>query len=308
MKVTRENLHALVWTKTGKEAAELLGVSGVYLGRVCEALGVPRPPRGWWQKKLVGRASPPVPLPPAKPGHPVEWSKQGHGTPPIWSFDRHRKTWATSRASGMHPLSVEALRIFGRATPARGSRTLWTRSGAAIDLTVSSETLDQGIRAANAFFLALEKRGHFVTVAARQGFIRPQIDCGSDASRDDPPPPTWTPRWPTVAVVDGTAIGVAVMEIQERTEVQYMGDGRFIPIPTARRRRADKVVGITWRQSQWLPTGGLKLVAYSPFHSVPWQRHFVLPRSERENFSTVVVELEESARTLSAPYREAGFP
>ncbi|WP_296104714.1 hypothetical protein [uncultured Agrobacterium sp.] len=199
------------------------------------------------------------------------------------------------------------MRLFGAARPARGTTMLWTRSGAAIDLTVSPDALDEGIAAANALFLALEDRGHQVSVAARQGFIRPKIDC-RERSGGDPPSLPWAPLWPTIAVVGGVAIGLAFMEIHERAEVQYAGNGRFLPLAATKRKRADKIVGITWQQSQLRPTGRLKVAAYSPFHTVPWQRHFLLEGSGRQQLSSVVLSLEEFAITLSATYREAGFP
>src|SRR6185437_14057174 len=53
------------------------GVSSSYMARVCSALNVPRPERGYWAKKAVGKA-PAVPaLPDARPGDQLAWSPGG---------------------------------------------------------------------------------------------------------------------------------------------------------------------------------------------------------------------------------------
>ncbi len=57
MSLTREELHRLVWSTPMIKVAIELGVSGSYLARVCTALGVPRPERGYWAKVAVGGAS-----------------------------------------------------------------------------------------------------------------------------------------------------------------------------------------------------------------------------------------------------------
>ena len=45
--MTREELYNLVWSTPASTAAVWLGISDVYLGRVCRSLDVPKPPRGY---------------------------------------------------------------------------------------------------------------------------------------------------------------------------------------------------------------------------------------------------------------------
>lgn len=71
----REELYQLVWAEPMIRAAARFEVSGSYLARVCEALNVPRPDRGCWQKLAVGKAPAPEPLPEAQPGDQVVWRK-----------------------------------------------------------------------------------------------------------------------------------------------------------------------------------------------------------------------------------------
>lgn len=50
----REKLYEEVWQQPVLEVADSYGVSGVYLGRVCRALCVPVPPRGYWARVRSG--------------------------------------------------------------------------------------------------------------------------------------------------------------------------------------------------------------------------------------------------------------
>lgn len=52
--ITREDLYELVWSTPMIKVAEKFDVSGIYLARVCAALRVPRPERGYWAKLAVG--------------------------------------------------------------------------------------------------------------------------------------------------------------------------------------------------------------------------------------------------------------
>ncbi len=53
---SRKELYNLVWSKPMTKVAEQFGVSGSFMARVCAALRVPRPERGYWAKLAVGRA------------------------------------------------------------------------------------------------------------------------------------------------------------------------------------------------------------------------------------------------------------
>lgn len=312
MSITREQLYRLVCEIPQQHLARQLGVSNSYLARVCTALDVPRPPRGWWAKRAVGTAPPLPPLSAPRPGHPTEWSRKGVGTGPIFQFHRRRRLWASARSIGMHPLAAYAVEVFGAAEANGGSDVLRTRAKQAIDLTVSKDVVDQAIACANAIFMALEQRGHAVEVAARRGFIRPAMD-----GRDGPATharefrePDWTPLWPTVAAIAGTPVGLAILEIQELVDMQYVGDGNFVRVSGPARQGAHPVVGITWQEKRWTPTGRLKLVAYSPVFSVSWRSEWPLRDLEHdvEELAGIIAELERSAATLSAPYAQAVLP
>ena len=75
--VSREELYELVWSTPMIKVAEKFTVSGSYMARVCSALHVPRPERGYWAKLAVGKAPQKPPLPDAQPGDQLSWSQDG---------------------------------------------------------------------------------------------------------------------------------------------------------------------------------------------------------------------------------------
>ncbi len=52
--LTRERLYELVWAKPRTQLAREMGVSDVWIGKQCRALGVPMPPRGYWANLAAG--------------------------------------------------------------------------------------------------------------------------------------------------------------------------------------------------------------------------------------------------------------
>lgn len=75
--LTREALYELVWSEPMLKVAARCGVSSSYMARVCTLLNVPRPPRGYWAKLVVGKALPIPPLPDPRPGDELVWARDG---------------------------------------------------------------------------------------------------------------------------------------------------------------------------------------------------------------------------------------
>lgn len=53
--LSREELFALVWERPTSEIAIELGISDVAVGKLCEKLQVPKPPRGYWARVEAGQ-------------------------------------------------------------------------------------------------------------------------------------------------------------------------------------------------------------------------------------------------------------
>ena len=63
--LTREQLHARVWSTSTVQLAHELGVSDVAFAKLCRRRNIPRPTRGYWAKIAAGHSPVPVTLPPA---------------------------------------------------------------------------------------------------------------------------------------------------------------------------------------------------------------------------------------------------
>lgn len=57
MKLSRQELYDLVWSKPITHASKELGISDVMLGRICRERHVPCPPRGYWAKLSSAKLS-----------------------------------------------------------------------------------------------------------------------------------------------------------------------------------------------------------------------------------------------------------
>jgi hypothetical protein len=62
--ISRAELERLVWTKPTQELADEFGVSDVAIGKQCKALGIKKPPVGFWNKVRAGK----IAHPNGKPG------------------------------------------------------------------------------------------------------------------------------------------------------------------------------------------------------------------------------------------------
>ncbi len=65
---TRDQFHALVWSKPMTHLAKEFALSDVALHKICRKHGVPTPPLGWWAKKQAGKAVTRTPLPKLREG------------------------------------------------------------------------------------------------------------------------------------------------------------------------------------------------------------------------------------------------
>ena len=67
-KLSRQQLYEQVWSVSASRLATEFGLSDVGLAKLCKRHDIPRPPRGYWAKKEVGKAPAQTPLPPGDNG------------------------------------------------------------------------------------------------------------------------------------------------------------------------------------------------------------------------------------------------
>lgn len=314
--VSREKLYELVWSTPMMKVAEKFSVSGSYMARVCSVLNVPRPERGYWAKLEVGKASARPALPEALPGDPLFWSQEGD---PLTS--RVRAVTATSApaqsrvrrvVAGIHGLIQSAKQHYERGYKVDEGQLLRPYKRQLVDVTASAAGLDKALAFANDLFNALESKGHHVRFASsHEPFRRPHIDEHEKILKlkrqDYNNSHLWWPSRPTVVYVGTVPFGLAVIEMTEAVLMRYV-NGKYIreseykPPKTAR-----GYTDHTWTTTQDIPSGRLRLVAYSPQRDVSWSLSFqeAKERTLTQDIAKIVKSIEDSTEVMHKEIIEA---
>lgn len=280
---TREELYAAVWTEPLSKLAKRFQVSDSYLARVCDSLNVPRPNAGYWAKKDAGKASSPPALPAALAGEPTGW-QPGGGVLVRKSVPRAKPTTERTPRNASpktHGLIQGAMSDFLKT---RRVDEWWSYlkpyKRNLVDITTSQPGLEYALTFANAVFLALEAKGHRVSLIDRYyGSVR-RLGFGTgerpvQQKEYNPDDKSWTPRRLTVVHVDGCMVGLTLVEVAAPTLLRYVGNNTYVRdsdyvAPKGRLRHADN----TWTTTRDCPTGRLRLVAYAPHCRVELAEHW----------------------------------
>ena len=138
--ISREELYELIWFNPMTKAAAQFNVSNTYLARICSLLHVPKPPRGYWAKRAVGKAPPQTPLPEARPGDQLFWSQDGQ-TPPLQQIRHSPKSPQISRdralKMGVHRLIQGAKGYFESGRPIDEDEYLRPYKKLLVDIRIS---------------------------------------------------------------------------------------------------------------------------------------------------------------------------
>ena len=297
----------------GGKIAERFDVSGSYLARVCTLLNVPRPERGYWAKLAVGKAPPQIPLPAPQPGDPLHWSKEGEPiAAPRPQAPPRRKSEKKVRIprSQVHGLIRGARMHFEHGRPVAEGAYLKPYKKLLVDVTASEANLDKALDLANDLFNALHSVGHRVVLAPHDAQLgRDRIDEreGATAPRDYwQHSGLWSPYRPTVVYIGTLAIGLSIIEMSETVTLRYV-NGKYVResdyIPPRSRYHIDH----SWTTSRDLPSGRMRIVAYSPYNRVNWSAQWQETKSAslRSQIRTIVEALETAAPKLVAKLEDA---
>ena len=316
--IKREELYELVWSMPMTKIAEKFEVSGTYLARVCTVLRVPRPERGYWAKLAVGKAPQRPALPEPLPGGLVVWSRTDEL--PSTAVPKPRSTPGTCvprlawPVTGTHGLIRGAKEHFLASRKVDDAKHLKPYKKLLVDITVSRSGLDKALGFANDLFNALETARHRVVIAPPDGqFRRERVQEKEELPKKDPRHDPygydrlWSPYRPTVAYVDSLVFGLAIVEMTESVAMRYVNgeyirESDYVP-PKAFRRYVDH----TWTTNQDLPSGRLRLLVYSPYHSVSWSTSFQesKTRSLTLDIPRIVKAMENATATVTEKLREA---
>jgi hypothetical protein len=311
--ISRDELYRLVWSEPMTKIAQRFDVSGSYLARVCTLLNVPRPERGYWAKLAYGKAPPQPPLPAPQPGDPLHWSKEGDrlAVPKPEAPPRRRpeKKLRIARKH-VHALIRGAKSHFENGRPVDEGAYLKPYKKLLVDVTASRTGLDEALGIANDLFNALESVGYRVVLAQADAQLsREQVDereVAAKARERWQYTGLWSPYRPTVVYVGTVAIGLAIVEMSENVTLRYV-NGKYIRdseyVPPRGRYHVDH----SWTTTRDLPSGRMRIVAYSPYGGVAWLKQWQETRSAslRGQIRTIVETIEASAPGLVAKLQEA---
>lgn len=311
--VSRDELYRLVWSEPMIRIAERFQVSGSYLARVCTLLNVPRPERGYWAKLAVGKAPSRPPLPAPQPGDPLHWSNEGECTVvPKPQASAHRKAEKKVRIARnqIHGLIRGAKSHFESGRPVEEGAYLKPYKKLLVDVTASKAGLDKALDLANDLFNALHSVGHRVVLAPADAKLgRDRIDERETATKpreywqhSGP----WSPYRPTVVYVGTVAIGLSIVEMSEDVTLRYV-NGKYIRESDYVAPRSRYHADHSWTTSRELPSGRMRIVAYSPYGRVSWSTQWQESRSAslRSQIRTIVQAVEAAAIELVAKLEQA---
>lgn len=312
--ITRDDLYQLVWSKPMTKVAEQFGVSGSYLARVCTMLSVPRPEQGYWAKLAVGKAPPPKPLPKAQPGDQLYWVKDGEHRPPPLRPRRLSESPTQTRLrtprTRTHRLIHGVRENFENSRPIDDGGYLKPYKKLLADITASQACLEKALSFTSDLFNALEATGHRVILGPRDERLRratiDERELGKKQRRYYYGN-LWSPYRPTVVYIGDLAIGLAIIEMSEEVLLRYVGgkyirESDYVP-PKLSRHHVDH----TWTTTRDLPSGRLRLVAYSPYWRVDWSTTWQETKNEslQSSLKSIASSIQVAATELVAKLEEA---
>ncbi|MBB4836986.1 hypothetical protein HNP52_000037 [Sphingomonas kyeonggiensis] len=310
--VSRDKLYELVWAEPMTKVSARFGVSGSYMARVCDMLNVPRPGRGHWTKLELGKADPAPPLPEAADGDPLVWPNDAMSVPKPRPAVRKSRSVPTAPDRSMpkvHPLVSGVKGLFLNSRPMGENGLLRPFKRALPDVSASPEQLDRALLLANALYTAFEEAGHRVALASGSSSRRPSIDereASGNGQHYDPYPAPWRPDRPTIVQVGDVKVGLVVHEMTENVTVRYV-NGAFVRDTPELAARMTRTRRDNWSTTKDLPSGRLRVIAYSPNASVDWSKGWKEGKGEAAGLSvdTIVKAVSGQARALAAKEAEA---
>jgi hypothetical protein len=235
--VKREELYALVWSEPMTKVAKRYEVTSSYLARVCSALNVPRPPRGYWAKLAVGRAPQAEGLPEARPADQLTWNEKGGPLQAPRPLSAKREVRRRSGRSAVHLQGHHAIvrgtkAEFLRSRPGVDSGYLKPFKQLLPDIRCSEACLDRALDLASKLYNELEAIGGDVVIGpADRRWHGAQVDerevPKKDRQRYYEHRAAWSPLRSTVAFLDGTPVTLVVVEMTEEVALRYV-DGKYI--------------------------------------------------------------------------------
>jgi len=245
MTIDRQEFYELIWATPASQLCRRFGFSDVWLAKLCKKHGIPRPPRGYWAKRRIGKATAQVPLPPIEdaklqkieiPPAPIPRKE----TFPPTTIKRIAKEQSREALivvdevlEAPHPLVRRTLASLKSATHHNYAGLLQPGDDGCLDVKIDPGSVERAMKIMDALIKALEERSHQVVV---------KKDNHKSA---------------TFAEVDGQFIQFRLYEhFSEHREPAYP-------------KNLNGQNPYWHRDRKYLPNGDLELLLDSPFSSTP---------------------------------------
>lgn len=173
VKLTREQLYELVWSRPLTTLAKEYDLSDVGFAKLCKSLNVPRPSVGYWARKAAGYSLKQTPLPPPKVGSASDATLRLRQSPPSAEIATTPEAAELARRLLLEQdpdqkITVDAElvrphRLVRLSRPLLRKAKTFSRdvliAQECLDVHVSPGSLDRALRIMDALLKALEVRG-----------------------------------------------------------------------------------------------------------------------------------------------------
>jgi hypothetical protein len=191
---------------------------------------------------------------------------------PVKLAKAQRRRSEAAREDPTHELIKGAKALFLHGRESRVGSYLKPAKRLLPEIHVTKAALDSALTFANALFKQLEQQGHRVTLASPGEQIHcPPIETRDKPDRNNHHIDLWSPGRSTVAYVHGTAIGLAIFELNEATRMRYV-NGTYVKEQDYVQPKSKWSRDPHWATTMDIPCGRFAVMAYASFYSEKWSR------------------------------------
>lgn len=180
-----------------------------------------------------------------------------------------------------------------------------------VDVTASKGGIEKALKFGNALFTALEAKKYRVAIAEiNEGYQGVSVDEREERiveRRGYFGYGRWSPMRPTILRLHRIVFGLSIIEMSGEAQLRYVNGSYMREDEVAPHLLRMVSPRHTWTTTREIPSGRLKLVAYSPYPLVQWQTEWQeTPRKPLDKqIPAIIRSLESEAGGLHQKLEEA---